>query len=269
MEGGYSRRQADFLTKEAYETLNFDEGRIGAGISLPLQWYHGAYTTGLDVSGMAFYRDVGDFKRDTIPFTRQGLDFAHWDLGLSFYNLRKTAPQHIRSRFGQVIRAGYQQGINRNNVGRKWVQSRFYLPGLLSNHSIEIEADYQEEKLTNSYQFGDLFEYARGYLNPLNDKVWRLGANYHFPLVYPDWGFGGLLYFRRIRGNVFYDESQYSHFGASIGQRSTGGELILDTQWFNLPVVISIGGRYSYLLKEDIADPDRTGRFEIFLATEL
>lgn len=268
LEGGYSRRQASYLEPNGKETLNFDEARLGAGFSLPLQRYHGAYFSGLEISGMAFYRDVGDFKRDSISVFRSGFNFAHWDLGLSFYNLRKTAPQHIRSRFGQIVRAGYQRGIDRSDIGRMWVQGRLYLPGLLSNHSVEFEADYQEEKLTNPYQFGDLFEYARGYDIPINDKVWRLGANYHFPIVYPDWGFGGLLYFRRIRGNVFFDESQYVHFGVNIGQRSTGGELIFDTQWLNLPVVLSIGGRYSYLLKEEIGS-NKKGRFEVFLVSEL
>ena len=267
LEGGYSRRQADFLAADRRETLNFDEGRFGAGFSIPLQRYHGAYFTGLELSGMAFYRSVSDFKKDTVPVFRNGFDFAHWDVGLSFYNLRKTAPQHIHSRFGQVVRASYQRGFDRSDIGRIWLQSRLYLPGLMANHSIEIEADYQEEKLTNPYQFGDLFRYARGYTIPLNDKVWRVGANYHFPIVYPDWGFLGYMYFRRIRGNIFYDQSRYSHFGASFDQSSTGGELILDIQWLNLPVVLSIGGRYSHLLEDDLQDPDRKGRFEIFLVT--
>jgi hypothetical protein len=76
-----------------------------------------------------------------------------------------------------------------------------------------------------------------------------------------------LLYFRRIRGNVFYDKSRFSHFGVNLNQSSTGGELIFDTQWLNLPVVLSIGTRYSYLLEDDLVDPKRMGRFEVFLVT--
>jgi hypothetical protein len=29
--------------------------------------------------------------------------------------------------------------------------------------------------------------------------------NYHLPLLYPDWGFGNIVYFLRVRGNAFYD----------------------------------------------------------------
>lgn len=269
LEGGYSRRQADYLQTDRIERLNFDEGRFGAGFSIPLQHYHGAYFTGLELSAMAFYRTVSDYKRDTLPVFRDELNFAHADLGLSFYNLRKTAPQHIHPRFGQVLRAGYQQAFERSDIQRFWLQSRLYLPGLLPNHNLVLEGDYQEEALTNAYQFGDLFEYARGYAVPVNDSVWRLGANYHFPIVYPDWGFGGLLYFRRFRGNIFYDESRFRLLGGTFDQRSTGGEFIMDTQWFNLPVVLSLGLRYSRLLETDFRDPDRKGRFEFFLVTDL
>jgi hypothetical protein len=177
LEGGFSRRQADFLFFDRFETLNFDEGRVGGGFGVPLQCYHGAYFSGLDLSAMAFYRRASDFKRDTLPAFRDGVGFSHWDLGLTFYNLRKTAPQHINSRFGQIIRVSYQRGITRSDIGRIWLQGRLYLPGLLPNHSIELEADYQEEKLTNPYQFGDLFQYARGFDMPINDKVWRVGLS--------------------------------------------------------------------------------------------
>ena len=267
LEGGYSQRLANLLTTDRIERLYFHENSLGAGVSVPLQWYHGAYFAGLEVSGKAFYRSVADFRNDSTTIARPGLNFANTSLGLTFYNLQKTAPQHIRSRFGQFVQASYARGINRSDIERLLLQSRFYFPGLLPNHSIEIEADYMEEKLANPYQFSDLFEYARGYSIPANDKVWRVGANYHFPIVYPDWGFAGLLYFRRIRGNIFYDQSRLKHFGANIDQRSTGGELMLDTQWFNIPAVISIGGRYSYLLKKDVFDEGRDGRFEVFFVT--
>lgn len=269
-EGGFSQRQADFMTaNDLREELNFNESRIGAGLSFPLQRVHGAYFTSLEISGKAFYRNIQDFKRDTVPVAQPGFDFASLDAGFSFYNLRKTAPQHIYSRFGQVVQASYQRGIDRSDIGRIRLLGRLYLPGLHSNHSIELEADYQEEDLGNAYQFGDFFEYARGYLTPVNDKVWRLGANYHFPIVYPDWGFGGLLYFRRIRGNVFYDQSRVWHFGADFDQRSYGGEMITDIQIFNLPVIASLGFRYARLLDDDLRDLDRKWRFEVFAGTAL
>ena len=99
--------------------------------------------------------------------------------------------------------------------------------------------------------------------------MWRTSANYHFPLAYPDWGFAGIVYFLRIRSNLFYDFTKvYSTTKTQMADlRSTGTELFFDTKWWNqLPV--SFGLRYSYLL-----DADRfklnANQFEFTLTTNL
>ena len=88
----------------------------------------------------------------------------------------------------------------------------------------------------------------------------KAAVNYHFPLAYPDWGFGNIVYLMRLRANVFYDHSRIAdNFRLSnnqvryleFDQRSTGLEIYFDTKWWNqLPV--SFGLRYSRLLDDDI-----------------
>ncbi len=268
LEGAYTSRSSRLLESQKLQILNFEETRVGGGLSLPLQWYRGAYSSGLEISAMAFYRDVDNFKKGTSPAYLEGFSFVNMDLELAAYRLRKKAPQQIYPRFGQVVRMGYQQSIKRRDIGRQWALARLYLPGLLSTHSVALEADYRREELANPYQFGDIFNYARGYGIPYADKIWRLSANYHFPITYPDWGFGGLIYFRRVRGNVFFDESRYWRFGERNEQRSVGGELILDTQWLNLPPVLSWGGRCTLPLKKQGGSSEKF-IYEIFLETNL
>jgi hypothetical protein len=78
--------------------------------------------------------------------------------------------------------------------------------------------------------------------------MWKFGANYHFPLLYPDWGFANIVYFLRVRGNAFYDYSQIKSLrtGATFGFTSMGGELYFDTKWWN-EYEVSFGIRYSRL----------------------
>ena len=89
--------------------------------------------------------------------------------------------------------------------------------------------------------------------------MYGIGINYNFPLAYPDWGFANLIYFLRIRANVFYDYTAVPYYAtngpnAQSQYRSAGLEIYLDTQWWNeLP--LSFGIRYSRLL-----DPDYGGR---------
>ena len=99
--------------------------------------------------------------------------------------------------------------------------------------------------------------------------MWRTSANYHMPLVYPDWGLAGIVYFLRVRSNFFIDYSRlYSNSKSSSSSlSSTGVELFFDTKWWNqLPV--SFGIRYSYLL-----DADKVGlnkhQWELVIPTNL
>ena len=75
---------------------------------------------------------------------------------------------------------------------------------------------------------------------------------YHFPLFYPDWGFANLVYFLRIRANLFYDFTQTKSLrtGNRYNFASTGAEIFFDTQWWNQQPV-SFGIRYSRLLNDD------------------
>jgi hypothetical protein len=100
--------------------------------------------------------------------------------------------------------------------------------------------------------------------------MWRLGANYHFPIVYPDWGFGQLLYFLRIRGNAFFDytEGKSLRTGLTRPFRSTGGELYFDTRWWN-QVPVSFGVRYSRLLDNELSGSTQPNQWEFILPVNL
>ncbi len=38
------------------------------------------------------------------------------------------------------------------------------------------------------------------------------GANYHLPIMYPDFGFADIFYLLRVRGNAFYDYSRIKEY---------------------------------------------------------
>ena len=84
-------------------------------------------------------------------------------------------------------------------------------------------------------------------------RMYKAGINYHFPLAYPDWGFGNLVYFLRIRANLFYDFTQTKSLrtGNHYNFASTGTEIFFDTKWWNQQPV-TVGIRYSRLLNDDV-----------------
>ncbi|MFK7982133.1 MAG: hypothetical protein AB8G86_19290 [Saprospiraceae bacterium] len=113
-----------------------------------------------------------------------------------------------------------------------------------------------------------MFFYSRGYENAPNDETYRIAFNYALPLAYPDWGFGGLTYFKRIRANLFYDMGSVKINGETSNLNSYGAELIFDNTFLNL-MPISIGLRQSFLLDTDVLNPDRGNSFEVFVTTSL
>jgi hypothetical protein len=102
--------------------------------------------------------------------------------------------------------------------------------------------------------------------------MYKLGVNYHLPIVYPDWGFANLLFFQRIRGNAFFDytsaKARVNNVLTEIINRSTGAEIYFDTKiWNALPV--SFGVRFSHLLDTDLVNPLVKNRWEIIIPIGL
>ena len=190
--------------------------------------------------------------------------------GLSFSVLRRTALQNIAPRLGLSISALLNENLT-ESANQKFVGvGRIFLPGIGRNHSFRLTGAYQYEPLSNMFQELDNFQYSRGYLLPLNDDFMRFSIDYGIPLMYPDWGFGGIAYFKRIRANAFYDYGK-----ASIDQldrndtySSVGLEIIFDNVFFNV-LPASVGFRASYLLNTDPRDQDATLVPNIIFAVNL
>ena len=140
-------------------------------------------------------------------------------------------------------------------------------PGIVPNHSLVVNASYQERD-TLPDLFSKSFSYSRGYEALSTRLMYKFGVNYHLTLVYPDWGFGNIIFFQRIRSNAFYDHTnaraRVNGVLTDIKNRSTGAELYFDTKvWNSLPV--SFGVRFSHLLDTDLLNPTVKNRWEIMI----
>ncbi len=177
------------------------------------------------------------------------------------------AVQQIFPKFGYALNNSYRHRIDEKNGYQAIARGELYLPSF-ANHSIVVSGAFQQVD-TSNILFSNKFFLSRGYPDYYYSRMWRTSANYHLPLAYPDWGFGGIVYFLRVRSNLFYDFSKvYSRDKLNaLNLRSVGTELFFDTKWWNqLPV--SFGVRYSYLL-----DGERFGlnrhQWELVIPTNL
>ena len=176
------------------------------------------------------------------------------------------AVQHIFPRFGYALNNSYRHRLDEYGY-QALTRGELYLPSI-SNHSIVLSGSFQEVD-TSNILFSNKFTLSRGYPDYFYSRMWRTSANYHLPLAYPDWGFGGIVYFLRVRSNLFYDFSKVylKNKLSSINLRSTGAEIYFDTKWWNqLPV--TFGVRYSYLLDAQKFGLNRH-QWEVVIPTNL
>ncbi|WP_295117322.1 hypothetical protein [uncultured Chitinophaga sp.] len=227
-----------------------------AGFSIPLQLSRGLYGRALTIGGNYTYKQRVKDAQSKYMFRDR--EFQYVTTYLSFVNQRAKARQQINSPFAQSLYLEYRKSVN--NVPAEQLMGRLdlYLPGLFPTHSLVLQSAYQQRDTLLRYAFTDNFSYARGYNEPFYEHIYKLGANYHFPIMYPDWGFAHILYFMRIRANLFYDHSMAYNFRTKRDSRfaSTGAELYFDTKVGNT-IPFTFGVRFSHLLDVDPQDPGR------------
>ncbi len=249
--------------------IQFNSAKLNAGFSIPLSF----------TKGRTFkYLNVGaGYNIEQIPYLGIGkqifdnLAFKYANAFFSFSNVSRQARQHINPRWAQAFSANYRHSFNFFKGKKIQTSAAFYFPGFSPNHSLVLNASWQKRDTVPDL-FSNNFSYSRGYEALNTRRMFKLGANYHFPLFYPDWGFGNIAFIQRVRANTFFDytsaKARLNGKLTNIINRSTGAEVYLDTKlWNALPA--TIGVRYSYLLDTDLLNRGATGRWEIILPINL
>ena len=249
------------------QRIYWDELELRGGANLPLNLSKGRNLTYLNV-GADFVYNQPSFKgrfKDSIG----NQSFSYANTYLTFTNRIQQARQHIYPRFAQTLLLNYKKAISNFDASQFLITGSLYLPGLWQNHNLVLNAAFQQKDTLNQRSFSNSFPFSRGYSAENFYRMKKWGANYHFPLCYPDAGFGNIVYLLRLRSNVFYDHTVVTDFRLNTGNfRSAGTELFFDTKWWNqLP--LSVGFRYSYLLDRDLFGGSGHNRFEFILPVNL
>ncbi len=232
---------------------NFDEQIAAVGVTTPLNWIRGNYRTSLNPSLFYQHRFISN--------SRFGGNFNFGNISSRLFvsNSRRAALQNLAPRWSQTLDVSFQRSLEDQTAANFRALASFNFPGVLRNHSFNIEGEYQKENLTNRYQFIDRFQYARGFPSLISDEAIRFSANYRLPLAYPDWGFGGITYFKRIKANLFYDysEAKVNFNNTTTEASSLGFELLFDNTFLNV-LPLTFGLRNSW----KITDPFNQNRVE-------
>jgi hypothetical protein len=247
---------------------NWDQLDTRIGLSIPLNYASGQTFKSFNFSSNYVLRN--EFNKGFFKDSAGNSSFSYLLHTLSWSQQIQRALQHIFPRFGYALSANHRHAITRVTGYQFITAAAMYLPGILTNHHLVLTGSFQQRDTLSQVVFANRFGYSRGYEGRYFSRMWRLSANYHFPLLLPDIGFGNILYLQRIRANAFYDFTKiYSRDKSQTrDQRSVGGELFFDTKWWN-QYPLTFGIRISRLLDPDQLDGFKGTVFEFVLPVSI
>ena len=134
------------------------------------------------------------------------------------------------------------------------VYALFYIPGR-GNSGFKINLGYQYQN-PDLYVFGSNFSFPRGILRQRTERMARIYSDYVFPIAYPDWNLGSVLYIKRLRGDLFLDYAYNSYQTLNNDETaiiwphehhsSFGIELTADYHLLRSIFPLSTGARFGY-----------------------
>lgn len=249
-------------------TVNWNELNAYAGLRLPLNFSAGKQYRFLTLQTT--------FNTEKVNWTGVGktllrdANFNYIEAIAQYSGQIQQPVLHIYPAWGQSLRLQYRTLTGQYTAHQFLASGSLYLPGLLRNHNLVLNASFQERDTLNRYFFKNNFPFARGYRGVDFPRMWKLGLNYHFPICYPDWGFGQLVYFLRVRANAFYDHTigKSIRTGRETAFNTVGAEVYFDTRWWNQQPV-TFGIRYNRLLDKEYFGTTQPGVWEFILPVTL
>ena len=259
-----------YLDRRSYykeSNVFWNETDVHAGLELPLSFSRGKTFTYLRAGTDLNYSSVN--FQPAYRGTFGDRSYTYLNSYINFSNSIQQARQNIYPRLAQSIMLDYKSSITGNNSQQFLANGLFYFPGISANHNLVINAAWQQKNRYGVIAYSNDFPFSRGYTAENLYNMNKAGADYAFPIAYPDAGFANFFYLSRIRGDAFYDYTYTTDFyrdGSNFKGtfRSTGAEVFFDAKLFN-EGSIAFGFRYSYLI-----DPDTFGylghnRFDIIV----
>ena len=253
------------------KTVYWNELEPHGGFNIPLNLSKGRSLTFLNM-GSSYVYNQSNFKgvyKDTLG----KISYSYISNFFTITNQIQRAKQNIYPRLAQTLSLSYKRALTHYEGSQFVANGNLYLPSFLTNHNIVFNGAYLKKDTIGQLNFSSGFPFSRGYQSENLHEMIKWGANYHLPLLYPDAGFASIVYFLRVRANLFYDHTHVNDFftnGTSFKAnfRSTGAELFFDTKWWN-EADVTFGIRYSYLFDKDLFGATGKNRWELILPVNI
>ena len=219
--------------------------------SLPSIWRHGQYIHNLTFSTASkLYQKSEKLTLSTAskPFQESKSNWYIQNYVASFSRTSQKSPRDIHYPWKQKLELHYAHTPYRGVQGQLWAAKvRLYLPSVLQHHSLQVGIGYQYKTSLFPYSVPGIRPSGYEYKNAKD--LYSTSLDYIFPIWYPDWSKGLLLYIQRLKAHVFYDWAYEPHPLSKSDKyfHALGLALILDMHFLSLPMPLEVGISYMYL----------------------
>jgi hypothetical protein len=245
---------------------------VNVGASLPMSVSSGYWNSSL-VSSVKYSYTNGlilrplDESRASLTRGVEWLSFS-----VMYAGQTRMARKEFMPRWGFAAQARYVINPTNRSFREFWsVYTRAYLPGVVRPHSVMLRAAWQQ-----TIGGGDLMShqkelFPRGATYNFATRRWASGSvDYQLPVWYPEGGISKVVYFKRVRVNLFADYARWQDFsgegsgGAGSSRRgggldvgrwnslySYGGDVILDINPIRMPAASSVAVRLTLAKPSD------------------
>ena len=177
--------------------------------------------------------------------------FHSLEYRLYFYTQSRMAQRDIIPRWGQVLDINYRHTpFDTDTINSIFsAEVSAYFPGLFRHHGLRLYGGYQD-RVADDYTYSGLLTLPRGYSGIYADELMSISATYQLPLFYPDWNAGPLIYLKRVKAALFYDQAWTFETDPATYQ-SLGLDLTFDFHLLRLFVPLEAGLRTVYFPQDN------------------
>ncbi len=252
--GGYGKRSVQIDTGTSddpiYEQMNWKEEKLFFSVKLPLNIVSGINNSTFNIESGYGIINISDKNHSTHTiydgiYKDGNLEYVNGLL--NFQNYIEYPLNCVGPRWGQEVMASIFSTRNDSDFSGEQISltGKLYFPGILETNSFMISAAY-EQNLFENYIFPEQFLFPRGYKSERHEKFYKISLDYSFPIISLSLPVWRLVYFKRLKGNIFYDrgtgftgENRKTYSSAGVEVTSTVNLLS------NYLLLLDIGARYS------------------------
>ena len=231
-----------------YVRFTWQETNLKFHVSVPMNFSRGRYYRYLAPSIGTTLINVLHDESTPEQFT-SGL-IQTMDYGLNAYQYQRSTGKDLYPRFGQAISLIYRNSPwTTNSMGSFFAGSmNLYFPGIFRHHGILFYTGYQQQFQSSNvdYNYSNTIRTARGWSGAVDPELLSFQLNYKFPLCYPDFSLGSVIYLKRLKMNIFYDQTLGWKLDNENSYQSVGAELTADFHLLRFLAPIEMGVRSIY-----------------------